>query len=278
MTYDATSGFDVSHKNALTPAVRGDMSGDILDSALIARRYFFPRWGPLEEPFKVKLPNGAVLGCHLHRPHPGARTLVHFHGNGEVVADYLGDFLASIAGLGLNCLLVEYRGYGASTGVPALSAMLDDVEVVLEALGEPPERVVLFGRSVGSIYAVHAASCWPKIAGLIIESGIADPLERILLRVRPEELGVTAEALEAAAAARLDHRQKLAAFQGSTLIMHARHDDLVDVSHAERLYDWAPEPRTLKVFDRGDHNSILYANLAEYFTALRGFLSTLPPH
>ena len=76
----------------------------LLDHALISQRYFFPRQASLEGAFTVDC--GAVrLACYHHRPHPGARTLVHFHGNGEVVADYLGGFLECIEQLGLNCFL-----------------------------------------------------------------------------------------------------------------------------------------------------------------------------
>jgi fermentation-respiration switch protein FrsA (DUF1100 family) len=52
------------------------------------------------------------------------------------------------------------------------------------------------------------------------------------------------------------------------LIMHTRNDDLVAVSHAERLYSWAHEPKELLLFERGDHNTILPANEQAYFAAV----------
>ena len=43
-------------------------------------------------------------------------TMIHFHGNGEAVADYV-PFMADVfADMGLNSLFVEYREYGGSTG------------------------------------------------------------------------------------------------------------------------------------------------------------------
>ena len=92
--------------------------------------------------------------------------------------------------MGWDLLLAEYRGYGGSTGEPLLGRMLDDVEAVLRAAG-PPERLVVFGRSVGSLFALEAVARCPGVAGLVLESAIADPLERLLLRVTPRELGVT---------------------------------------------------------------------------------------
>ena len=181
------------------------MTESILNHPLISQQYFFPRPDGFEQPFWVDC--GQIrLGCYYHRPHPGAKTVVHFHGNGEVVSDYLTDFVPAINRLGYNCFLAEYRGYGLSSGRPALVDMLADVEQIITAIGQPPEKLVLFGRSVGSIYARHGVSCFPNIAGLIIESGIADPLERLLLRVDPREVGATLEQLEAAAAKTLNHQ------------------------------------------------------------------------
>jgi pimeloyl-ACP methyl ester carboxylesterase len=116
---------------------------------------------------------------------------VHFHGNGEVVGDWLDVLPGSLRSLGWNVLLVEYRGYRMSTGEPGLGKMLDDVERVVRASGIAPERTVFFGRSIGSFFAVHAVSHFPNAAGLILESGIFDVLERNALRVEPSELGVT---------------------------------------------------------------------------------------
>lgn len=258
----------------------------LLDHPLIAQRYFFPLRTPVPSPHWVDA-GDARLACALHRtdarPPTGARegggsgaslgsrdplTIVHFHGNGEVVADWQDGFAERILSLGCDLLLAEYRGYGLSTGEPRLGRMLDDVAAIVRAAGVPPERIVLFGRSVGSIFAIEAASRFPSAAGLVLESGIADVLERILLRVDPEDVGATAEELAAAVAARLDHRRKLAAYQGPVLVMHALFDDLVPVTHGERLAEWAAGPVILRLFDRGHHNTILAENERAYFDAL----------
>jgi len=246
----------------------------VLDHPLLSRRYFFPRREPLPGAFNVPVP-GATLACWLHAPHPQAPLLVHFHGNGEIVADYLGPPVDAFSALGLNLLLAEYRGYGASTGAPLLGAMLDDVEPLLRALPANPARMILFGRSVGSIFAIRGAALFPELAGLILESGIAAPLERFLLRVYPDELGVTRRELEAAVAARMDHQAALAAFHHPTLVLHARHDSLVPVENGLRLHAWAGGPRRLVVFDNGDHNSIMACNWKEYLDEVGRFVRGL---
>jgi pimeloyl-ACP methyl ester carboxylesterase len=246
----------------------------ILDHPLISDRYFFPRREGLLDPFMVDS-GGVQLACCHYAPHPDAKTIVYFHGNGEVVADCVEFFAEPFTRLGLNVFFAEYRGYGMSTGQPSLAAMLDDVPRIIRALDIPQNRVVLFGRSVGSIYALHATSHFPNVAGLVIESGVADPLERLLLRVAPEELGVTRERLQSEVDALLNHRKLLEGFRRPALFMHTRHDGLIDVSHADRNHDWAGGPKKLVVFERGDHNMIFTANMKAYLKELQEFVESL---
>ena len=203
-----------------------------------------------------------MLACGLHRVDPEGFTVVFFHGNGEVVADWQGVLDRIVNAMGWDLLLAEYRGYGASTGEPLLGRMLDDVGAVIAAAG-PPEKVVVMGRSVGSFFALEAVSRFPTLAGLVLESAIDDPMERLLLRVTPEELGgspIDFVALEE----RVDHRVKIASYHGPTLILHTHVDGLVDVSHAHRLEQWAGGEATLRIFEHGDHNSILWQNTKAY--------------
>jgi pimeloyl-ACP methyl ester carboxylesterase len=244
---------------------------DLLDHPLISERYFFPRRAAPRSRLDVEV-DGAVLACALHRSDPEGHTVVHFHGNGEVVADWQDGLDEAVAAMGWDLLLAEYRGYGGSTGEPLLGRMLDDVEAVMRAAG-PPGRVVVFGRSVGSLFALEAVRRFPGVAGLVLESAIADPLERLLLRLRPRELGVSGAELEAAMAARFDQRAKIAAYPGPVLLLHTRRDGLVDLDHAERLARWAGGPARLRVFEEGDHNSILAANAGAYLGEVAAFLS-----
>jgi uncharacterized protein len=245
-----------------------------LDHPLLSDRYFYPWPSRFENPFFVE-GDGFRIGCRFRRVSEQAPTIIHFHGNGETVADYVGEFEERIVSLGANLLLADYRGYGMSSGTPSLAAMLADVELIVAASGVDPARIVFFGRSLGSLYAVHGAGLFPHAAGLILESGIADPLERILLRVEPWQVGTDAAGLREAVDRGLNQREKLASFRGRTLVMHTLNDDLVPVSHGERLFAWVNEPKELLVFERGDHNTILPANEEAYFAAVGRFISQL---
>lgn len=246
----------------------------VLDHALVSARYFFPRACRLPDPVQVDA-GDATLACAAFHPHPGGPTLLHFHGNGEVVADWLQGFPELVASMGANLFLAEYRGYGMSTGTPQLGRMLEDVVRLVEACGAPPGRLVPFGRSVGSIFAIEAAARYP-VAGLVLESGVADPQERLRLRLDPRELGATEEAFAAAFARRLDHRAKLARHHGPTLVLHAADDDLVPPDNARRLASWTAGPAELCLLPRGGHNAILSENLEAYAGALADFLARLP--
>jgi pimeloyl-ACP methyl ester carboxylesterase len=252
------------------------MTSTILDHPLVSQRYFYPRADRVPDPFVVEV-DGARLVCAYRKVAPGAPTVVHFHGNGEVVGDWDDVLPEWLGALGWNVLLAEYRGYGASTGEPLLGKMLDDVERVVVASGVPQERIVFFGRSVGSIFAIHAVSRFPRAAGLVLESGIADVQERLALRVDAAEIGVSQEAFDAAIRQRVDQRAKLRGYRGPVLVLHTRRDGLVDVSHAEQLARAAGGEVTLRIFERGDHNSILAVNEAEYRAAVNAFLASVRP-
>ncbi len=250
--------------------IADNMPQSLLDHPALSRRYFFPRGDAPPSVFWINC-QGARLACAYVAPHRDALTVVHFHGNGEVVADSIPDLAADLTTLGINVLFAEYRGYGASSGKPGMARILDDVSEIVQALPVPPKRLVAFGRSLGSLYAVELVHRFPETAGLIIESGIADPLERILLRVRPEELGRTAAELANEVRARLDPQRKLNAYDGPVLVLHAEEDSMVDSSHAIRNARYAKHA-TLQLLPEGDHNSIFYENRDAYLTALAEFL------
>ena len=244
----------------------------ILDHPAVGERVFHPRPSTAAPTLWVES-GGHSLGCHVRRADPAAGWVVYFHGNGEVAADSAHYCADLFTGAGVNVCFAEYRGYGASTGTPALVAMLGDGEAVVESLGVPPERVVAFGRSLGSLYAIELARRLPRLGGLVLESGIADPADLWPLEKRAGEIGCSKQEVAAALAGDFDHRAKLAGYAGPLLVLHAAGDRLVYPSHAERLHAWGGgSDKRLVVFPHGDHNSILRANLIEYVDEVRRFL------
>lgn len=247
----------------------------ILDHPAINGCYLFPQRRCVADPFLVPMP-GAELACYRQISDPTRLTVVHFHGNGEAVADYVPWLVEQLSTLGLNSLFVEYRQYGGSTGKAQLAAMLGDGEAVLAAAGIAPERAVVFGRSLGSLYAIELAQRQPTIAGLVLESGIADPSERFLAYADLSDTDFTAAEVITAAHEQFHHQRKLAGYHNPLLVLHAEHDGLIDISHAERNYRWAASARKRLVrFPVGDHNSILERNQEAYWAALREFVKLI---
>ncbi|NIQ12088.1 MAG: alpha/beta hydrolase, partial [Gammaproteobacteria bacterium] len=122
---------------------------------------------------------------------------------------------------------------------------------------------------------IKATEIFPNVAGLILESAIADPLERLLLRLTPEELGTTTEEFTLSVRKAIDIRGILEGFAQPTLIMHTRHDGLIDVNHAEQLAQWCAGPTRLKIFSSGSHNDIMFVNSREYFGEIKSFVTSL---
>ena len=95
------------------------------------------------------------------------------------MADY--DELAPLYNArGLNLLAVDYRGYGRSSGVPGVAAMMADCHRILDYCQDWLKRnaytgpLILMGRSLGSASVLELAATHPnRIQGLIIESGFA---------------------------------------------------------------------------------------------------------
>jgi len=99
-------------------------------------------------------------------------VLLWCHGNAGNIIHRL-ENLAALHRMGLSVLLFDYRGYGRSEGMPSEPGLYQDAlaayEVLITTKQVPPERVVLFGRSLGAAVAGTLASQRPA-AGLILES------------------------------------------------------------------------------------------------------------
>src|SRR4030042_1046141 len=158
----------------------------IMDHPWLNRFLFYPR-SLREEDFpslrqgslhRFDSGDGDRITAYWYQPLPEAPTVLMFHGNGEVITDYLYDFHRAIEKAGANFAIVDYRGYGLSSGQPSLSAILEDGRAAwayfTQTLGLSAAKIIVMGRSLGSIPALElAASSGRDCRGVIIESGIA---------------------------------------------------------------------------------------------------------
>ena len=232
----------------------------ILGSDIVADLVFYARPTRIAPTHRIDV--GEVrLACYFERPFADAGTILHFHGNGELASEYWSELAPVFLNAGLNVCFVDYRGYGASDGPPNLIGQLADNYRLVKELGIAPERLIVYGRSLGSLFATDLAHCYPGVAGLVLESSIARLREDWPLTREARQLGKTETELEREVAEWFDNEAKLAGYRGDLLVLHAANDWDLDRSHADRLYAWCGSQRKkIVIFPQGDHNSILAVN------------------
>ena len=90
---------------------------------------------------------------------PGRRALIYFGGNAEDVAGNIESFSDAFPEHSLY--LVNYRGYGGSSGRPTEAGLHADALTVFDHVRREYDDVTTMGRSLGSGVAVHLASVRP---------------------------------------------------------------------------------------------------------------------
>jgi len=83
-------------------------------------------------------------------------AVVYFGGNAEDVSQSVPQFAGLFPDKAIY--LVNYRGYGASTGDPTEAALLGDAQAVFDKLSAMHSKVSVIGRSLGSGVAVYLAA------------------------------------------------------------------------------------------------------------------------
>jgi alpha-beta hydrolase superfamily lysophospholipase len=217
------------------------------------------------------------IGARFYPSAQNHPTILFFHGNGEIVADY-DDIASQYNRHGINFFPVDYRGYGRSGGTPTVSAMMKDCRAIFDfainwLAGEGyMGPLAVMGRSLGSASALElASSCQDRIDALIIESGFAHaaPLLR-LLGIPVDALGMDEEEDV------FRHVEKIRGFKKPVLIIHAENDHIISFEDGKDLYEASGSnmKRFLKIAD-ADHNTIFYYGMDEYMLEVRSLLARL---
>ncbi len=201
-------------------------------------------------------------------PHEQPRgTLLFQHGNAGNISHRL-DSLVIFHDLGLNVFIYDYRGYGQSTGRPSEEGVYLDADAAWNWLVEEqaidPGEIILFGRSMGAAVAAWLARR-VEAGGLILESSFTSVPDigaevywwlpvRLLARIHLPTLEYTKQS------------------NAPVLVIHSPDDEIIPFSHAQRLYEAAPEPRSLLEIS-GDHNTGFLRSRIVYRDGLEQFLN-----
>lgn len=111
------------------------------------------------EAITIRSTDNAQIHCFLIR-HPGDKgrfvpTLIYFHGNAGNMGHRLYNTSGIYHSLQCNILMVEYRGYGLSTGTPTERGLYADARSAIEYLFTRHDldltQLILFGRSLGGL-------------------------------------------------------------------------------------------------------------------------------
>lgn len=192
-------------------------------------------------------------GVKLHAwyvPAENAKGTVLFcHGNGGNVSHRLETILL-LHQLGMNVLILDYRGYGKSGGNPTEEGTYRDAEsawkYLVETRGERPERIIIHGRSLGGAVAAHLArDCTP--AALVVESSFYDITE----------LGAELFPwLPVRWLSRMEYKtaEYVKGVRCPVLVIHSRTDGMIAFHHGEKIFAAAPEPKWFLEI-HGTHNS-----------------------
>lgn len=200
-----------------------------------------------------------------------APWMIICHGNyGNIGYGGRTPFYAGMRDLGVNLLAFDYRGFGASEGEPSEAGVYADARAAYDWLRTarhvPPERIVIFGHSLGSGVATELASRVPA-AGLIVEGAFTSVPDRgqELYPYMPVKL---------IARNRFASIERVGAIRMPKLFLHATDDEVIPIAHGRALFAAASEPKRF-VELTGGHERAYELDRDRYYGAIRDFLATV---
>ena len=221
---------------------------------------------PLEEVWFQAEDGTKLFGWYVQFS-PAAPVLLWSHGNAGNIIHRL-ENLAELYRLGLSVCIFDYRGYGRSSGKPSEEGLYEDALAAYGYLVHTrrvrPERLILFGRSLGASVAGEVASRKPA-AGLILES----PFPSIAAMARVHYAGLPLHWL---LSGRFPLGERLARVTMPVLVVHGDRDDIVPIELGREVFDAAREPKSFYVIEGADHNNTYQIGGRAYFQRLRQFI------
>ena len=199
----------------------------------------------------------------IYLPNPTAQfTLLVSHGNGEDLGDDR-FWLEELRHSGFSIFAYDYEGYGTSEGKPSEKSAYEDEAAAYDYLAvnlnTPPDRIIIFGRSVGTGPATYIAARRPS-AGVVLQSPFVSAF-RVLTRI---PLLPFDEFL---------NYKNIPHIHSPVLIMHSHKDSVIAFWHGQKMFDLANEPKKLFWANSADHNEMDL--VPGYYAAIQSFAAGL---
>ena len=244
----------IGERNVIRPDRPGDPKReDVLDAAAA------PAWRL--SPVTLPVPDGELGGVAASiasGTERSATTVLYFGGNAFHLDQHGRRVLDAVAPCGVDVVLVDYRGYGRSTGVPTIAAMQADALRTFDFVNaRHPGRVVLHGQSLGSFIAAYVARQRPAARGLVLESTTTNARDwgnaMLPWYVWPFVRLELSEPLRG-----IDNVQAVAEYAGPALVLEGADDKVTPPRLATKVYEALPSPsKRMLVVPGAGHNDVL---------------------
>ena len=249
----------------------------VLDHPLVLRHLFHPR---VEDSLRqtrnnrddimIPVDGGVQVGASFHFVKNDAPVVLFFHGNGEIVSDY-DDIGCLFNDKGLNFFVVDYRGYGRSTGTASVTSMMKDCLSIFNFVQAYMSNMKLtgslcvMGRSLGSASAIELCSTRANdFKCLIIESGFAWVVPLL------KKLGINTEAIGFMEEHGFENIDKIKTFSKPFLLIHAQFDHIIPFSDGQALFDaCGSSDKTLLEIKGANHNDIFLKGMDTYLAHIK---------
>ena len=170
-------------------------------------------------------------------PRSGRPVIAYFHGNGGHIG-YRAERLLRFAREGFGVLMAEYRGYGGNPGAPSEAGFYADGRAALAFLdreGVAPDRLVLYGESLGSGVAVALAT-EHNISALVLEAPFTSVAE--VAQSHFPYVPASRMVLD-----RFNSLSRIGRVKAPILVLHGERDRVVPVRYGRALFAAAPDPK-----------------------------------
>lgn len=192
-----------------------------------------------------------LTGWYSPAKKPSNITIVRFHGNGSNVKWNM-NALLPYAQQGYGVLSAEYRGFSGNPGKPSEEGLYKDAHAYISWLKEngiPESNIIVYGESIGSGPAVQMAVDYPKIHALILQC----PLSSLVDAASTHYWYAPVNQL---LRDRYDNLSKIGQIKAPLILAHGTKDSVIPYALGKKLFDAAPNPKTLITIEGGNHNDL----------------------